>query len=63
MAGDGCGCGCGSADISTKIGYTLEDIAAVPEGANLGSGAGFDCFLAAARVEPGGRIIGIDMTP
>ncbi|MFA6001106.1 MAG: arsenite methyltransferase [Thermoleophilia bacterium] len=82
---DACGCGCGPADISTKIGYTPEDIAAVPEGANLGlgcgnptaiaglkpgevvldlgSGAGFDCFLAADRVGPGGRIIGIDMTP
>ncbi|CAA7622059.1 Arsenical resistance operon trans-acting repressor ArsD (modular protein) [Magnetospirillum sp. LM-5] len=29
---------------------------------DLGSGAGFDCFLAAAQVGPGGRVIGIDMT-
>lgn len=72
-------------DISRKIGYTDEDIEAVPEGANLGlgcgnpvalaslnegetvldlgSGAGFDCFLAARRVGNEGRVIGIDMTP
>ncbi|MCL5036804.1 MAG: arsenite methyltransferase [Chloroflexi bacterium] len=30
---------------------------------DLGSGAGFDCFLAAAKVGPGGRVIGVDMTP
>ncbi|HQT93109.1 MAG TPA: arsenite methyltransferase [Thermoanaerobaculaceae bacterium] len=30
---------------------------------DLGSGAGFDCFLAANRVGPEGRVIGIDMTP
>ncbi len=30
---------------------------------DLGSGAGFDCFLAAQRVGPGGRVIGVDMTP
>lgn len=30
---------------------------------DLGSGAGFDCFLAAERVGPGGRVIGVDMTP
>jgi SAM-dependent methyltransferase len=29
----------------------------------LGSGGGFDCFLAAARVGPSGRVIGVDMTP
>ncbi|MEW6142589.1 MAG: arsenite methyltransferase [Chloroflexota bacterium] len=73
------------ADISRKIGYTDDDLKAVPEGANLGlgcgnpvalaslkkgetvldlgSGAGFDCFLASARVGPEGRIIGVDMTP
>src|SRR5206468_4823892 len=28
-----------------------------------GSGAGFDCFLAAARVGRAGRVIGVDMTP
>ncbi|MGB8310295.1 MAG: arsenite methyltransferase [Halobacteriota archaeon] len=30
---------------------------------DLGSGAGFDCFLAAQRVGASGRVIGIDMTP
>ena len=29
---------------------------------DLGSGAGLDCFLAAAKVGPGGRAIGLDMT-
>ncbi|MCL4416870.1 MAG: arsenite methyltransferase [Actinobacteria bacterium] len=30
---------------------------------DLGSGAGFDCFLAAEKIGPEGRIIGVDMTP
>jgi SAM-dependent methyltransferase len=30
---------------------------------DLGSGAGFDCFLAAAKVGPRGKVIGVDMTP
>lgn len=30
---------------------------------DLGSGAGLDCFLAAQRVGPSGRVIGVDMTP
>jgi arsenite methyltransferase len=80
---------CGGPDpteeISKKIGYTGEELKAVPEGANLGlgcgnpvalaslkegetvldlgSGAGFDCFLAASRVGDRGKVIGIDMTP
>jgi len=80
---------CGSTDlaqdIGKSIGYTEEELKAVPEGANLGlgcgnpvalaslkegetvldlgSGAGFDCFLAADRVGKNGRVIGIDMTP
>ncbi len=80
---------CGSAnltqDISKSIGYTEEELEAVPVGANLGlgcgnpvalasltegeivldlgSGAGFDCFLAADRVSGNGRVIGVDMTP
>ena len=71
-------------DISQNIGYTEEELKAVPQGANLGlgcgnplalasvkagetvldlgSGAGFDCFLAANRVGEKGRVIGIDMT-
>jgi arsenite methyltransferase len=30
---------------------------------DLGSGGGVDCFLAARKVGPGGRVIGLDMTP
>ena len=30
---------------------------------DLGSGGGLDCFLAARSVGPGGRVIGLDMTP
>lgn len=30
---------------------------------DLGSGGGIDCFLAARRVGPFGRVIGVDMTP
>lgn len=30
---------------------------------DLGSGAGFDCFIAAAQVGTEGRVIGVDMTP
>ena len=29
---------------------------------DLGSGAGLDCFLAAAKVGPWGKVIGLDMT-
>jgi len=41
-------------------------IASLDEGAtvlDLGSGAGFDCFLAAQEVGVTGRVIGVDMTP
>jgi hypothetical protein len=30
---------------------------------DLGSGGGFDCFLAGPRVGPTGHVIGVDMTP
>ncbi len=30
---------------------------------DLGSGGGFDCFLAGPKVGAGGRVIGVDMTP
>lgn len=30
---------------------------------DLGSGGGIDCFLAARRVGPAGKVIGVDMTP
>src|SRR5512136_767477 len=80
---------CGTTDraqnISRRIGYSQEELEAVPEGANLGlgcgnptamaslkegervldlgSGAGFDCFLAANKVGKSGKVIGVDMTP
>jgi len=91
--GGSCCCGpssscCGSTDaiqeISRGMGYSDDELAAVPEGANLGlgcgnpvalaslqegetvldlgSGAGFDCFLAANKVGEKGKIIGVDMT-
>ncbi|MGA9869356.1 MAG: arsenite methyltransferase [Acetobacteraceae bacterium] len=69
---------------SRRMGYSPDELAAVPEGANLGlgcgnpqaiasmqagevvvdlgSGAGFDCLLAARQVGPTGRVIGVDMT-
>jgi SAM-dependent methyltransferase len=50
----GLGCGNPIALASLKEGETVLD---------LGSGAGFDCFLAARRVGEKGRIIGVDMTP
>jgi len=71
--------------VSKNVGYSDEEMAAVPDGANLGlgcgnpvalaslsegetvmdlgSGAGFDCFLAANRVGKKGMVIGVDMTP
>jgi arsenite methyltransferase len=89
--GGGCGCSsgcCGSPSpdlISRAVGYTDEDLSAVPEGANLGlgcgnptaiaalkpgetvldlgSGAGFDAFLASRQVGSTGKVIGVDMTP
>ncbi|GGD61078.1 arsenite methyltransferase [Paenibacillus nasutitermitis] len=77
---------CGTADeVSSKLGYSIEELSAVPQGANLGlgcgnpqaiaslqsgetvldlgSGAGFDCFLASKQVEEAGKVYGIDMTP
>lgn len=70
---------------SLALGYSEAELAAVPDGADLGlgcgnpqaiaglsagevvvdlgSGAGFDCFLAARQVGEKGRVIGVDMTP
>jgi arsenite methyltransferase len=91
----GCGCGssqsgCGSAPadadkLAQQIGYSAGELAALPEGANmglscgnpaalaalkpgevvldLGSGGGFDVFIAGRKVGPTGRAIGVDMTP
>ncbi len=49
----GLGCGNPVAMASLSPGEVVLD---------LGSGAGFDCFLAAKRVGPKGRVIGVDMT-
>lgn len=58
--GDARGCGapgcCGaSADASLKLGYTEEDLAAVPEGANMGLGCGNPQAIAALR--PGDTVL------
>jgi len=83
-----CGSNCCSGPaphLSHSMGYTSEDLASVPDGANLGlgcgnpqaiaalktgevvldlgSGAGFDSFLAARQVGDHGHVIGVDMTP
>jgi len=50
----GLGCGNPVALAALREGETVLD---------LGSGAGFDCFLAANNVGGKGRVIGIDMTP
>ena len=69
---------------SARMGYSADELGAVPDGANLGlgcgnpqaiaslqpgevlidlgSGAGFDCLLAARQVGAEGRVIGVDMT-
>lgn len=71
--------------VSTRLGYSEDDLDNVPGGADmglgcgnpraiasikpgetildLGSGGGFDCFLAAAETGESGQVIGIDMTP
>lgn len=70
---------------SQALGYTEADLAAVPDGADLGlgcgnpqaiaelkpgervldlgSGGGFDAFLASRQVGPSGSVVGVDMTP
>ncbi len=80
-------CCCGSASpekLAEAIGYTNEELDALPEGANmglscgnptaianlkpgqivldLGSGGGFDVFIAARKVGATGKAIGVDMT-
>ena len=49
----GLSCGNPTAIASLKLGETVLD---------LGSGGGFDCFIAGPKVGPTGRVIGIDMT-
>lgn len=70
---------------SKKMGYSVEELERIPNGANmglgcgnpqaiaelkegemvldLGSGGGFDCFLASPKVGEQGKVIGVDMTP
>jgi SAM-dependent methyltransferase len=85
-AGGCCGSGTMSAgDVARAVGYGETDLAALPEGADmglscgnptalaalrpgeivldLGSGGGFDCFVAGPKVGAAGRVIGVDMTP
>ncbi|HEX5137214.1 MAG TPA: arsenite methyltransferase [Planctomycetota bacterium] len=72
-------------ELARKIGYSPEELRALPEGSNLGlscgnptaiaalepgqvvldlgSGGGFDCFVAGPKVGAKGRVIGVDMTP
>jgi len=79
-------CGSSAPDkLAGAIGYTNEELAILPDGANmglscgnptaianlmpgqvvldLGSGGGFDVFIAAKKVGPKGKAIGVDMTP
>ncbi len=71
--------------VSTRLGYSENDLKNAPGGADmglgcgnpraiasiqpgetvldLGSGGGFDCFLAAAETGEQGHVIGVDMTP
>ena len=46
---DSCGCGCLPDTVSKTIGYTDEELAAVPQGANLGLGCGNPVALASLR--------------
>jgi ubiquinone/menaquinone biosynthesis C-methylase UbiE len=80
-------CGSGpeeSAQLAKYVGYSTEELAALPDGSNmglscgnpnalaalrpgevvldLGSGGGFDVFIAGRKVGPTGRAIGVDMT-
>jgi SAM-dependent methyltransferase len=90
------GCGspgvscCGSAPqdankLARELGYSVEELKSLPDGANmglscgnpaalaalkpgevvldLGSGGGFDVFIAGRKVGSKGRAIGVDMTP
>ncbi len=74
-----------AAELARQIGYSAGELAALPEGANmglscgnpaalaslkpgevvldLGSGGGFDVFIAGRKVGASGRAIGVDMTP
>ena len=71
--------------LARELGYTVEELKALPDGANmglscgnpaalaalkpgetvldLGSGGGFDIFIAGRKVGATGRAVGVDMTP
>lgn len=55
-AGSNLGLGCGNP-------LAIQQLPAGATVLDLGSGAGFDAFLAARAVGPTGRVIGVDMTP
>lgn len=79
-----CGGGGEAEALAQAVGYSAEQLAAIPEGANLGlscgnptalaglqpgevvldlgSGAGLDVFIAAAKVGAAGHVHGVDMT-
>jgi SAM-dependent methyltransferase len=79
-----CGCTDNAEGLALSFGYSSEDLAGLPEGANLGlscgnpqavaalrqgqtvldlgSGAGFDALIAARKVGPTGKVIGVDLT-
>ena len=79
-----CGGGADQGALAQALGYSAAELAAIPEGSNLGlscghptalaslqpgevvldlgSGAGFDVFIAAARVGAEGHVHGVDMT-
>jgi SAM-dependent methyltransferase len=83
--GNNSGCCSSNPKESEKVGYSAQEVNAVPDGANmglgcgnpqliaslktgetvvdLGSGGGFDSFLASKKVGASGRVIGVDMTP
>jgi arsenite methyltransferase len=42
--------------------FSLRDLKAGERVVDLGSGAGFDCFIAAGKVGPNGHVVGVDMT-
>ena len=42
--------------------FELRTLEAGEKVVDIGSGAGFDCFVAAAQVGPSGQVVGIDMT-
>jgi arsenite methyltransferase len=85
QGGSCCGSTSFSNQVSLALGYQEDQLAVLPEGADLGlscgnpnalaalkpgevvldlgSGGGFDVFLAARKVGPTGLAIGVDMTP